>query len=153
MCMSHKTTLQQCNYIASTVASSKSRKRVSLMHVPCQGQAGSCYASRCIDQQMPCSPKCISCSALRFNDAHELMFLRASCNFQPPLTRHTVCHVVNFSLDYSRAITASADLLNIYIFFSYGSAYIRATQLQWCHLDAPSVRNSANVTSGFGALF
>ena len=52
-----------------------------------------------------------------------------------------VCHVVNSSLDYSRAITASADLLNIYLLLLLlWLCYIRATRLKWCHLDAPSVR-------------
>ena len=56
--------------------------------------------------------------------------------------------MVNCSLDYSRAITASANLLTIYLLLLLlcSSGYIRATQLNWCHLDAPSVEKTANVT-------
>ena len=53
---------------------------------------------------------------------------------------HPACHVVNYSVDYSRAIMASADLLNVYLLLLLDSSgYIRATQLQWRDVDATGV--------------
>ena len=51
-----------------------------------------------------------------------------------------VCHVLNCTLDYSRAITASANLLIIYLLLLLcGSGYVRDAQLKRCHFDTPGV--------------